>query len=72
MSAACSELCGHCGRCTAAWEREQERDPFRCIVCGDDVSELDDFEPFCSQTCKDNYNGPTDGEAWSGGFAENH
>lgn len=24
MSAACSSACGHCGRCTAAWEREDE------------------------------------------------
>jgi len=44
---------------------------FHCIVC-DDVCELDNFEPFCSQTCKDNYDGPPQGEAWSGGFAPNH
>lgn len=24
MAAACSEACGHCGACTAPWERESE------------------------------------------------
>lgn len=40
MSAACSSACGYCGRCTAAWEADDERDdspaPARevCDWCG--------------------------------------
>lgn len=67
---ACSEACGHCGACTSPWERQEG---FRCIVCGAQC-ELDNFEPFCGQDCKDNYDGPADDPdgPWSGGFAENH
>jgi hypothetical protein len=45
---------------------------FFCIVC-DVQCELDNHEPFCSDACRNNYDGPPDdGEAWAGGFAENH
>ena len=58
--------------CTASWEAEQAPTAeFFCVRCGVEC-ELSDFEPFCSQHCKDNYDGPADGEAWSGGIAANH
>lgn len=68
---ACSTLCGFCGMCSAAWEREEAREPFTCIRCGVDC-ELDNHEPFCSLHCRNNYDGPQDTDAWSGGFASNH
>jgi hypothetical protein len=45
-----------------------------CEKCGKDgvhTRKAGDFAGWCEE-CADNYDGPPDGEAWSGGFAENH
>lgn len=60
MIGACSTACGPCGACTAAWERETTpRTEFFCIVCGVEC-ELDDFEPFCSEACRDTERTPNE------------
>jgi len=51
------ELCSGCG---------EEFEPFTSTA----LSRFD-RDTFCSEDCAANYE-PPDGEAWSGGFAENH
>ncbi len=58
--------CAHCHTlflCTAPIEQHGESSwEWHCTV----------FEEGDDKICKDCYDGPPDGDAWSGGFAENH
>lgn len=57
MSARCGPGCGHCGRCTAAWEAPSTDLP--CDQCGLACDEGDVLERgphrFCSEACGDAY-----------------
>jgi hypothetical protein len=51
---ACSPLCGDCGRCSAAWEREDEDDDIVCEFCTYCTQPMDEdvsTYPYCSSRC---------------------
>jgi hypothetical protein len=64
----------YCQQCeVVAWAGEHDCSP--CEVCGEHVDGeyhyLAGLE-LCEKCYWDRYDGPCDGEEWSGGFASNH